>query len=145
MNKKYTFSTFVKDCEEKDKSRNKEEVEFSEKENKLWQMGLTTAGMMPAVFMTNENRYYQKKFTKWARNVMEREKKLLSYDVLEGTPTPSFMPGLPASGVVKLEQSTPPPKRATPEDVASKTTMSNSGSNQCSVSTPWKFKQVSRH
>lgn len=53
---KYTFSTFVKDCQEKDKSRDREDVEFSEKENKLWQMGLNTAGMMPAVFMTNENR-----------------------------------------------------------------------------------------
>jgi len=141
MKKKYTFSTFIRDCEEKDKSRNREEVEFSEKENKLWQMGLTTAGMIPAVFMTNENRYYQKKFTKWARNVMERERKLLSYDVLEGSPTPRFMPGLPASGVVKLERSTSPaPKRATPDDVAaSKSTMSHSGSSQSSVSSQRSF------
>lgn len=78
---KYTFSTFVKDCQEKDKSRDREGVEFLEKENKLWQMGLTTAGMVPTVFMTNENRYYQKKFTKWARNVMKRERKLLLFDV----------------------------------------------------------------
>lgn len=134
-NKKFTFSTFVKDCEEKDKSKKQEDVEFSEKENKLWQMGLTTAGMMPAVFMTNENRYYQRKFTKWARNVMDRERKLLSFDLFEGTTTPSFMPGLPQVGIIKLEQShTPQPKRATPEDAASKTTMSATGSNQSTVS-----------
>ncbi|KAG0591434.1 hypothetical protein KC19_1G175700 [Ceratodon purpureus] len=135
-NKKYSFSTFVKDCEEKEKSKKVEDVEFSEKENKLWQMGLTTTGMMPAVFMTNENRYYQRKFTKWARTVMDREKKLLSFDTFEGTTTPSFMPGLPQEGIVKLEQShTPQPKRATPEDAASKTTMSATGSTQSHMST----------
>ena len=129
-NKQFTFTTFVKNCEEKEKSKKVEEFEFSEKENKMWQIGLTTAGMMPAVLMTNENRYYQRKFTKWARSVMDREKKFLSFDTFEGTTTPSFMPGLPQEGIVKLEQShTPQPKRATPEDAASK-----SSSSQFSVS-----------
>jgi hypothetical protein len=133
--KKYNFSSFVKDCEQKEKSKQEEDVEFSEKENKLWQMGLTTAGMMPAVFMTNENRYYQSKFTKWARTVMDREKKLLSFDTFEGTTAPSFMPGLPQEGILKLEQShTPQPKRPTPEDATSKTPMSASGSTQSNVS-----------
>lgn len=134
--KKYTFSTFVRDCVEKNKSRNKEDLEFSEKENKLWQMGLTTLGTMPAVFMTNENLYYQKKFTRWARNVMDRERKLLSDNMLEETPTPCFMPELPQAGVLKTEQSklsTPQFKQATFDDAASKTTMSATGSSQSCV------------
>nr|PNR58057.1 hypothetical protein PHYPA_005052 [Physcomitrium patens] len=136
--KKYTFSTFVRDCVEKNKSRNKEDLEFSEKENKLWQMGLTTLGTMPAVFMTNENLYYQKKFTRWARNVMDRERKLLSDNMLEETPTPCFMPELPQAGVLKTEQSklsTPQFKQATFDDAASKTTMSATGSSQSCMST----------
>ena len=130
---KYTLGVFLKDYETKDKSQKQADMEFSEKDHRLWRMGIVTEGMMPAVMMNDENLYYRQKFEKWARCVINRERKLLSYNVYAGTPAPSFMPGMASSAVLKLEQDTLQKKRSTLEEISTK----SGGSEEVSCPLPY--------
>ncbi|CAM6007652.1 unnamed protein product [Sphagnum balticum] len=100
-NKKYSLGSFLRDCDEKEKQQKKKDMDFTEKDHHLWQMGLLSQGQMPVLLVSDENVHYRQKFEKWARMVMNRERNLLSYNVFAGTVMPSFMPGVATSRVCK--------------------------------------------
>ncbi|CAN5965997.1 unnamed protein product [Sphagnum jensenii] len=105
-NKKYSLGSFLRDCDEKEKQQKKKDMDFTEKDHHLWQMGLLSQGQMPVLLVSDENVHYRQKFEKWARMVMNRERNLLSYNVFAGTVMPSFMPGVATSSVQKLGKDT---------------------------------------
>ena len=85
------------------KEREAKLAEFGDKDHKLWQMGLRGDQKMPGI-VGEGNEYYRKKFEKWARNIIDREKKLLSHTEVEGSGETSFMPGVATSEMMKLKK-----------------------------------------
>lgn len=99
------------------------EMEFSEKDHRMWQLGMANTGTMHAALISSENMYYQHKFESWARNVINRERTLLSYNVFASNPNaPSFMPGVASGEILKLEQDNMHGvrRRMTPDEETSK-------------------------
>ena len=78
-------------------------AEFGEKEHRLWQTGLRRENMMPGI-VGEGNAYYKAKFEKWARHIIDREKKLLSHTKVEGSGEQSFMPSIATSVIMKLKK-----------------------------------------
>lgn len=78
-------------------------IEFGEKDHKLWKMGLSGDQKMPGI-VGEGNAYYKAKFEKWARHIIDREKKLLSNTEVEGTGEMAFMPGIATSEMMKLKK-----------------------------------------
>jgi hypothetical protein len=76
-------------------------AEFGDKNHRLWQMGLQGDHKMPGI-VGEGNAYYKAKFEKWARHIIDREKKLLSNTEIEGSGETSFMPGVSTSEMMKL-------------------------------------------
>ncbi|KAG0586763.1 hypothetical protein KC19_2G115200 [Ceratodon purpureus] len=98
---KYSLRLFLQDCHRKE--REAKLAEFGDKDHKLWQMGLRGDQKMPGI-VGEGNEYYRKKFEKWARNIIDREKKLLSHTEVEGSGETSFMPGVATSEMMKLKK-----------------------------------------
>lgn len=99
------------------------EMEFSEKDHRMWQLGMANTGTMHAALISSENMYYHHKFESWARNVINRERTLLSYNVFASNPNaPSFMPGVASGEILKLEQDNMHGvrRRMTPDEETSK-------------------------
>jgi hypothetical protein len=96
---KYSLRLFLHDCHRKEREHRM--AEFGEKEHHLWQMGLRGDQKMPGI-VGETNTYYQEKFEQWARHIIDREKKLLSYNTVMNTEERSFMPGIATSNVMKL-------------------------------------------
>lgn len=120
---KYSLTLFLKDCHDKEKMQKQIEMEFSEKDHRMWQLGMMSAGTMSAAMVSSENVYYQHKFESWARNVINRERTLLSYNVFASNPNaPSFMPGIASGEILKLEQDNMHGvrRRMTPDEETSK-------------------------
>jgi hypothetical protein len=66
-------------------------------------MGLQGDHKMPGI-VGEGNAYYKAKFEKWARHIIDREKKLLSNTEIEGSGETSFMPGVSTSEMMKLKK-----------------------------------------
>jgi hypothetical protein len=78
-------------------------AEFGDKNHRLWQMGLQGDHKMPGI-VGEGNAYYKAKFEKWARHIIDREKKLLSNTEIEGSGETSFMPGVSTSEMMKHKE-----------------------------------------
>ncbi len=100
---KYTLRSFLKECEKKEQTQ--KQLEFLGKGHHLWQMGVMGEGIMLAV-VGEKDAYYKQQFHNWAQYVINREKNLLSFDVIANTTinAPSFIPGLASEAVMKLQQ-----------------------------------------
>jgi hypothetical protein len=102
-NKKYSLRLFMRDCARREKIHKR--AEFQEKEHRLWQMGVTNGDKIMPGIRGEDNAYYQHKFHKWAKHVLDRERNLLSYNVIAHTLSdPSFSPGIATSVYHKLQK-----------------------------------------
>jgi hypothetical protein len=100
---KYTLRSFLKEFEKKEQTQ--KQLEFLGKGHHLWQMGMMGEGIMPAV-VGEKDAYYKQQFHNWAQYVINRERNLLSFNVIANTTinAPSFIPGLASEVVMKLQQ-----------------------------------------
>ncbi len=100
---KYTLRSFLKEFEKKEQTQ--KQLEFLGKGHHLWQMGMMGEGIMPAV-VGEKDAYYKQQFHNWAQYIINREKNLLSFNVIANTTinAPSFIPGLASEVVMKLQQ-----------------------------------------
>ncbi len=100
---KYTLCSFLKEFEKKEQAQ--KQLEFSGKGHHLWQMGMIGEGIMPAV-VGEKDAYYKQQFHNWAQYVINREKNLLSFNVIANSTidAPSFIPGLASEVVMQLQQ-----------------------------------------
>ncbi|XP_073396103.1 uncharacterized protein [Physcomitrium patens] len=96
---KYSLRLFLMDCHRKEKEHRM--AEFSEKDHRLWQMGIRGEQIMPGI-VGEENEYYRDKFEQWARHIIDREKTLLSHTKVADTGDWSFMPGTQQNAPMKL-------------------------------------------
>jgi hypothetical protein len=93
----------LKEFEKREQTQ--KQLEFLGKGHHLWQMGMMGDGIMPAV-VGEKDAYYKQQFHNWAQYVINREKNLLSFNVIANTTidAPSFIPGLASEVVMKLQQ-----------------------------------------
>lgn len=102
-NKKYSLRLFMRDCARREKVHKR--AEFQEKEHRLWQMGVTNGDKIMPGIRGEDNAYYQHKFHNWAKHVLDRERNLLSYNVIAHTISePSFSVGIATSAYHKLQK-----------------------------------------
>ena len=84
---KYTLDTFISEVEAKEKRV--DDMDFSGKDHALWHMGMAQGAMKSG--FSEDVKYYRKKFQKWARGVLDREKDLLGFNVHDyGQMSPKF-------------------------------------------------------